>query len=172
MVRGRFRTHLSRLRRRKTLETPRETRLRTTNGKTNRKTTLELVKALGNPPGKRKNPPATRAFQAVRIATNDEPGVIERVIPQAIEVLNPGGRLAIITFHFQVGRRHSEKTVPKIRVPESREPTVGRSAMMFLPPEEFDDASSSNLSSSLPPAKIVKMINRNQSALEEEIANA
>ena len=46
--------------------------------------------------------------------------------------------------------------------------------MMFLPPEEFDDASSSNLSSSSPPAKIVKMINRKPiGASEEEIkANA
>ena len=123
-------------------------------------TTLELVKALGNPPGKReKIHPATRAFQAVRIATNDELGVIERVIPQAIEVLNPGGRLAIITFHSLEDAIVKKQFRKFAGVPESREPTVGRSAMMFLLPEEFDDASSSNLSSS-PPAKIVKMINR------------
>jgi len=129
-------------------------------------TTLELVKALGNPPGKReKIHPATRAFQAVRIATNDELGVIERVIPQAIEVLNPGGRLAIITFHSLEDAIVKKQFRKFAGVPESREPTVGRSAMMFLPPEEFDDNSSSP-----PPAKIVKMINRKPiGASEEEI---
>ncbi|OIO18670.1 MAG: 16S rRNA (cytosine(1402)-N(4))-methyltransferase [Candidatus Magasanikbacteria bacterium CG_4_10_14_0_8_um_filter_32_14] len=43
--------------------------------------------------------PATKVFQALRIAVNDELGVIERVLPQAIEVLQSGGRLVTITFH-------------------------------------------------------------------------
>ena len=43
--------------------------------------------------------PATKVFQALRIAVNDEFGVIERVLPQAVEVLQSGGRLAVITFH-------------------------------------------------------------------------
>lgn len=43
--------------------------------------------------------PATKVFQALRIAVNDELGVIERVLPQAIDVLEKGGRLAVITFH-------------------------------------------------------------------------
>jgi 16S rRNA (cytosine1402-N4)-methyltransferase len=43
--------------------------------------------------------PATKVFQALRIAVNDELGVIEKVLPQAINVLQPGGRLAVITFH-------------------------------------------------------------------------
>ncbi|PIZ95703.1 MAG: 16S rRNA (cytosine(1402)-N(4))-methyltransferase [Candidatus Magasanikbacteria bacterium CG_4_10_14_0_2_um_filter_37_12] len=43
--------------------------------------------------------PSTKIFQALRIAVNDELGVIERVLPQAIQLLARGGRLAVISFH-------------------------------------------------------------------------
>jgi len=43
--------------------------------------------------------PAKRTFQGIRIEVNDELGVLERFIPQAIDSLKPKGRLAIITFH-------------------------------------------------------------------------
>jgi len=42
---------------------------------------------------------ATRTFQALRITVNDELNNLEKALPQTLEVLKPGGRLAIISFH-------------------------------------------------------------------------
>jgi 16S rRNA (cytosine1402-N4)-methyltransferase len=55
-------------------------------------------KALGYRPGAPKDP-ATRSFQAIRIAVNDELGELERGLEAAERALKPGGRLAIVTFH-------------------------------------------------------------------------
>jgi len=43
--------------------------------------------------------PATRSFQALRIHTNQELRQLEIALPQALALLNPGGRLAVISFH-------------------------------------------------------------------------
>lgn len=66
-------------------------------------TTLELVdiirSAMPAAALREKQHPAKRSFQAIRIAVNDELGDLEKVLDAAIPALNPGGRLAIITFH-------------------------------------------------------------------------
>ena len=62
--------------------------------------TAELAEVIAKTVGRReKIHPATRTFQALRIAVNDELGVLAEVLPQAVKLLRPGGRLAVIAFH-------------------------------------------------------------------------
>ncbi len=62
-------------------------------------TTLQLATliAAGMPSGPRH--PATRIFQALRISVNEEITSLERALPRLTQLLEPGGRIAIITFH-------------------------------------------------------------------------
>ena len=66
-------------------------------------TTLELAgiirSAMPAQALREKQHPAKRSFQAIRIAVNDELGAVERMMEAAPDLLNPGGRLAVITFH-------------------------------------------------------------------------
>lgn len=63
--------------------------------------TLQLanIVAEANPAWEKGKHPATRAFQAIRIFINDELADLESFLDQALEVLKPGGRLAVISFH-------------------------------------------------------------------------
>ena len=65
------------------------------------RTTRELAETVARAVGKRRERlhPATRTFQALRIAVNDELTVLERALPQAVTLLRPGGRLVVISFH-------------------------------------------------------------------------
>lgn len=61
---------------------------------------VEIIKQSIPAPARRKGGhPAKRIFQAIRIAVNDELKAFESSLKQAIQLLNPGGRICVITFH-------------------------------------------------------------------------
>jgi len=70
--------------------------------------------------------PATKVFQALRIAVNDEFGVIERALPQAIDMLESGGRLVVISFHSGEDRivKHYFKSMKHKIVIQTKKPIV------------------------------------------------
>lgn len=64
-------------------------------------TTRQLAELVAKsvPTRERHKDPATRTFQAIRIQVNDELGEVDACLHQAVDVLAPGGRLAVISFH-------------------------------------------------------------------------
>lgn len=62
--------------------------------------------------------PAKRSFQAIRIAVNDEINNLEAALDQSLEILNPGGRLVVITFHSLEDRIVKNKFKDKTKIPD------------------------------------------------------
>lgn len=63
-------------------------------------TTTQLAHIVARAwPGHSKVHPATRTFQGLRIAVNDELGLLEQSLPMWVKLLKPGGRIAVISFH-------------------------------------------------------------------------
>jgi len=101
------------------------------------KTTKELVNIIESAVGAKyfnKSHPERQIFQAIRIEVNSELTVLKSVLPDAIDLLNKGGRMSVITFHSledrivkQIFKKESEidelvKGLPKI--PEKYLPTI------------------------------------------------
>jgi 16S rRNA (cytosine1402-N4)-methyltransferase len=92
----------------------------------------ELIERLAPRHGK-KSHPATKVFQALRIAVNDEIGSLKRGLAAAVKILKPGGRLAVITFHSledrvvkEFGRERTRDYTfsGEVDVPELRQPSA------------------------------------------------
>lgn len=93
-----------------------------------------LVEKIAPRAGKKAHP-ATRIFQALRMAVNDEIGSLKRGLEAAMTILKPGSRLVVITFHSvedrvvkEFGRRLSRdyEAVGEVDVPELRRPRAAR----------------------------------------------
>ena len=104
-------------------------------------TTLELADLIkGKSRGYSKTHPATRIFQAIRIAVNDELGQIEKSLPLLIKLLNKNGRLGLITFHsledrlvkdfFKEESSHGEESSLKVE----KKPIVAGNQELFINP--------------------------------------
>lgn len=82
-----------------------------------------------------KTHPATKVFQALRIAVNDEFGELERALPECVNLLNSGGRLAIISFHSLEDRiiKHFFKGTPALKVVTKRPVTASQQELTTNP---------------------------------------
>lgn len=109
---------------------------------------VEIIKDVIPAPARRKGGhPAKRVFQAVRIAVNDELGVIEESLEQAIEMLSLHGRVSVITFHSL------EDRIVKTMFKEYSQPKDTPPGLPVLP-EEFEP--------------LLKLVNRKPIVASEE----
>jgi 16S rRNA (cytosine1402-N4)-methyltransferase len=99
-------------------------------------TTSQLAALIAGVPGPRSRHihPATRSFQAIRIYINRELDVLQSALAQAIDVLAPGGRLVVISFHSledrivkRYLRAQGQGDAPRVRVLKKLMPTLEES---------------------------------------------
>ena len=115
-------------------------------------TTLELVEVIKNSVPekyKREHHPARKTFQAIRIEVNDELNVLEKSLNDALDLLNVGGRLCVITFH-SLEDRICKDIFKKV---SSVDPTLKKLPVI---PDEY-----------LPKYKVIKSIEPSKKELEE-----
>lgn len=105
-------------------------------------TTTELANVVAKAwPGRSRVHPATRTFQALRIAVNDELGLLERSLPLWLQLLAPGGRIGVISFHSLEDRvvkqffkeQGGDRYDTDIRLLTSRPITAGSNELVFNP---------------------------------------
>jgi len=115
-------------------------------------TTLELVEVIKNnvpEKYKRDKHPARKVFQAIRIEVNDELNVFENSLKDALDLLNVGGRICVITFHSLEDKicKNIFKSVSEIDANLKKLPVI---------PEEY-----------LPKFKVIKTVDPSKKELEE-----
>jgi 16S rRNA (cytosine1402-N4)-methyltransferase len=105
-------------------------------------TTTELAELAKRAwPGHSRVHPATRTFQAIRIAVNDELRILEETLPRLAELLAPGGRLGLISFHSLEDRivkrflaeQAGERYDAELRVLTKRPVTAAANELVFNP---------------------------------------
>lgn len=81
--------------------------------------------------------PATQTFQALRIAVNDELTAIEEALPQAFDLLAPGGRMAVISYH-SLEDRIVKRYFKSLTDPENESPKASSLSKKPITPEEAE----------------------------------
>jgi 16S rRNA (cytosine1402-N4)-methyltransferase len=101
----------------------------------------EIVRAVVHVSPKDKIDPATRTFQALRLAVNDELGELRRALEAAEHILNDGGRLVVVTFHSLEDRivkeflaqRSKPAPSPSRHLPDIPSSSLSSPPLTFLP---------------------------------------
>ena len=124
-------------------------------------TTLELVEIIKNSVPekyKRETHPARKVFQAIRIEVNNELGLLESSIKKAFELLKPGGRICVITFHSL-----EDRIIKKVFNELSKDSDLAKN-LPYVPEEMKRKGISITKKPIVPSEKELKENNRSRSA--------